>query len=89
MKTLKSVSAVLALCLLSTTALAQDAGERETFKQYCTGDYLAHCSAFAPDTPEVKACFRAKMKLLSANCAGAIAFYQQKQGGIRKVSAAR
>ena len=88
MSTLKSVAAVVAVCLLPTVALAQEIGEREMLKQHCTGDYLTHCGEFAPDTPEVKACFRAKTKLLSANCAAAIAYYQKKPNPIRKVSAA-
>ena len=89
MSTLKSVAAVVAVCLFPATALAQEVAEREMLKQHCTGDYLTHCGEYAPDTPEVKACFRAKTKLLSVNCAAAIAYYQKKPSPIRNVSAAR
>ncbi|GJE62187.1 hypothetical protein [Methylobacterium trifolii] len=92
MSTVKIASVALALCMTPALSFAQQSVGQENLKRYCTGDYLEHCSEFAPGGPEVQACFREKAKLLSPNCSTAIVAYQQEQGGsagIRKVSAAR
>ena len=87
--TMKLVSLATAFSLMSVVAYAEQPIDREMLKQYCTGDYLEHCSEFAPGGPEVEACFRMKAKQPSLNCSAAIAIYQQKQSGIRKVTSTR
>lgn len=60
-------------------AVAPTTVSRETLKQYCTGDYLTYCGNFAPDSPEVRACFKQNKSKLSANCQAAIASYTKGQ----------
>ncbi len=80
------------LGLSSSAAFAQPQANQENLKRYCIGDYLDHCSQFSPDGLDVQACFREKAALLTPNCSGAIAAYQEEQKSavpVRKVSAAR
>ena len=72
---LKSNSALLAalavlsvFCLPVTEASAVSA----RVKFACAKDYYAHCSKFAPDTPEVRQCMRAAGKGLSPRCVNAL-----------------
>ena len=73
------VRVILALTLATTAAIAAPAKEpstdRAALKQHCTGDYLTYCSDFAPDTPELSACFKQNKPKLSTNCQAAIATY--------------
>lgn len=84
----RTVALVLGLCALPAAALAQQSPGREALKRACTGDYLEHCSEFPAGGPEVEACFRAKLKQLSAPCASAIAAYRQEQRS-RRISDSR
>ena len=38
----------------------------------CAGDYLAHCSSFAPDSAETRKCMRAVGYQLSKGCISAL-----------------
>ena len=62
-------AAVLAgLCSLTTDAFAAST----RVKLACANDYYAHCSKFAPDTPEVRDCMRAVGEGLSPRCVNAL-----------------
>ena len=64
-----AVAAVVAgFSALSTGALAASA----RVKVACANDYFAHCSKFAPDTPEVRDCMRAVGEGLSPRCVNAL-----------------
>lgn len=71
--------------LIATTAAALAAppaaqtASRETLRQYCTGDYLTYCGDNAPDSPEVRACFKLNKAKLSPNCQAAITSYMKGQ----------
>lgn len=70
--------------ILSTTAAvaapnATATPDRAALKKNCTGDYLALCSEFAPDSPEVHACFKQNRASLSPNCQAAIGSYTKAQ----------
>ncbi len=70
--------------ILSTTAAvaapnATATPDRAALKQNCTGDYLALCSEFAPDSAEVHACFKQNRTSLSPNCQAAIGSYVKAQ----------
>ena len=73
------VRVVIALTLTATAATAapavQATTDRAALKQHCTGDYLTYCGDFAPDTPELNACFKQNKAKLSTNCQAAIATY--------------
>lgn len=72
--------ALLALTSVAAAAPAKaPTATRETLKQYCTGDYLTYCGNFAPDSAEVKACFKQNKSKLSPGCQSAIASYQKGQ----------
>ena len=77
------VRVTFALLATATAASAAPAAaptaDREALKQYCTGDYLSYCGDFAPDTPELNACFKQNKAKLSPNCRGAIASYVKSQ----------
>ncbi len=77
------IRTVLAFTLSASAALAAPnatpASDRTALKQNCTGDYLALCSEFAPDSPEVHACFKQNRASLSPNCQAAIGSYTKAQ----------
>ncbi|MGH1573581.1 hypothetical protein ACRAWG_26670 [Methylobacterium sp. P31] len=62
---LKTAFLAIGLCLGPAAAFAEQSPAREALKQYCTGDYMDYCSAYAPGGPEVEACFKANLKKLS------------------------
>ena len=81
---LKLTPLVLALtgaaALLAAPAQAQQSKRgNETLKKYCTGDYLSYCGEFAPDSAEVRACFKQNKAKLSPNCQAAITSYNKAQ----------
>jgi hypothetical protein len=41
-------------------------------KLACAGDYYAHCSAYSPDSPQVRSCMRAVGRNLSKGCISAL-----------------
>ncbi|GJD35621.1 hypothetical protein [Methylobacterium aerolatum] len=84
----KAAVLALALGLVPAAALAEQSPAREALKRACTGDYMEHCSAYAPGGPEVEACFRANMKNLSSDCASAITAYKKEQKATQRVSEA-
>jgi hypothetical protein len=61
-------SVVLGLTLGSVDANAVSA----RVKFACARDYLAHCRAFRPDTPEVRHCMRGVGARLSPRCVNAL-----------------
>ena len=70
----------LILVLTTGAALAQPVmADRAVLKQHCTGDYLTYCGNFAPDGPEVQACFRQNKAKLSPDCQAAITSYMKGQ----------
>ena len=73
------VRTTVALLLTTSAVLAAPAANRETLKQYCTGDYLNYCSDYAPDSAEVNACFKQNKARLTPNCQAAIASYVKTQ----------
>ena len=89
MASTKSAFLIISLCFIPPAALAQQSPAREALKRSCTGDYMEHCSEFAPGGPEVEACFRANLRKLSPNCASAITAYKQEQKATKRVSEIR
>lgn len=79
----------LGLCLGPAAAFADQSPARAALKQYCTGDYMDFCSAYAPGGPEVEACFKANLKKLSPNCSAAITAYKKEQRATKRYSEAR
>lgn len=89
MKTKNIAALACVLSLPPFAASAQQSGDQDMLKRYCTSDYLEHCGEFAPGGLEVETCFRRNAKVLSANCSAAIVAYQQNPSAIRKVNAGR
>lgn len=75
------IRTVFAVLLSTSAAIAAPNAtpDRAALKQNCTGDYLSLCSAFAPDSPEVHACFKQNRASLSPNCQAAIGSYVKAQ----------
>lgn len=72
----------LALLLTTGAALAAPAAQpadRDALRQHCTGDYLSFCGEFAPDSAEVRACFKQNKAKLSPGCQAAITSYTRSQ----------
>ncbi|MEL6064675.1 MULTISPECIES: hypothetical protein [unclassified Methylobacterium] len=93
MTSTKTALLAIGLCLGPilgpVAARAEQSPAREALKQYCTGDYMDYCSAYAPGGPEVEACFKANLKNLSPNCSAAITAYKKEQRATKRVSEAR
>lgn len=74
---------VIALIAGTGAALAAPAAnpsvDRDTLRQYCSGDYLTYCGNYAPDTAEVRACFKQNKARLSPNCQAAITGFVRSQ----------
>ncbi len=74
-----------ALALILTTGAAfagpsaAPAADRDALRQHCTGDYLSYCGEFAPDSAEVRACFKQNKAKLSPGCQAAITSYSKAQ----------
>ena len=61
------------LALVATTVLAGNAFAVSLRVQIaCAGDYYAHCSAYSPDSPQVRSCMRAVGTRLSRGCVSAL-----------------
>ncbi len=76
------VRTALALMITTSAALAGPAApvaDRDALRQHCTGDYLSYCGEFAPDSAEVRACFKQNKAKLSPNCQAAITSYNKAQ----------
>ncbi|MDV2984782.1 UNVERIFIED_CONTAM: hypothetical protein Q9R58_10730 [Methylobacteriaceae bacterium AG10] len=71
----------IALMITTSAAFAGPApsADREALRQHCTGDYLSYCGEFAPDSAEVRACFKQNKTKLSPNCQAAITSYNKAQ----------
>lgn len=85
----KTVLLAIGVLLVPGMSLAQQSPAHEALKRHCTGDYMEHCSAFAPGGPEVEMCFKEKARKLSPDCSSAILAYKQEQKGIKQVSVRR
>ncbi|WP_342149794.1 hypothetical protein [Methylorubrum sp. SB2] len=72
---------LLALALTSGAALAAPSqpADRDALRQHCTGDYLSFCGDLAPDSAEVRACFKTNKAKLSPGCQAAITSYTKAQ----------
>ncbi len=73
---------LFALLLTSGAAFAAPAGQpadRDALRQHCTGDYLSFCGDLAPDSAEVRACFKTNKSKLSPGCQAAITSYTKAQ----------
>ena len=73
---------LFALLLTSGAALSAPAGQpadRDALRQHCTGDYLSFCGDLAPDSAEVRACFKTNKAKLSPGCQAAITSYTKAQ----------
>lgn len=71
----RSLKAVLtsALALGGAAITANDALAVSLSVQLaCAGDYYAHCSAYSPDSPQVRSCMRAVGNGLSKRCVNAL-----------------
>jgi hypothetical protein len=61
------------LALAATSVLASNAFAVSLRVQIaCAGDYYAHCSAYSPDSPQVRSCMRAIGTRLSKGCVNAL-----------------
>lgn len=72
---LKAIKAMLtsALALGGAAVTANDALAVSLSVQLaCASDYYAHCSAYSPDSPQVRSCMRAVGNGLSKRCANAL-----------------
>lgn len=63
----------------ASPSLAQGQEEMAAFRRDCTGDYSRLCSAYDPDSPQVRQCFAARRAELSPRCAATIAKYQKRR----------
>lgn len=74
-RSLKTVKAVLAsaMALGGAAITANNALAVSLSVQLaCATDYYAHCSAYSPDGPQVRSCFRAVGNSLSKRCVNAL-----------------
>lgn len=62
---------ILATSLLTFSASTGHAASARV-RSACMGDYFAHCSAHAPDSPGVRKCMRAHGSQLSRDCVDAL-----------------
>lgn len=69
---------VAALVCASAPAFAQSPEAMAEFRRDCTFDYTRLCSAYDPDSAEVRQCFVARRAELSPRCAATIAKYEPK-----------
>ncbi|CAO4164976.1 hypothetical protein [Methylorubrum zatmanii] len=69
----------IALMIATSAAQAAPVADRDALRQHCTGDYLSYCGEFAPDSAEVRACFKQNKAKLSPNCQAAITSYSKAQ----------
>jgi hypothetical protein len=72
---LKTAKAVLssAIALAGAAFTANDALAVSLSVQLaCATDYYAHCSAYSPDSPQVRSCMRAVGNSLSKRCVNAL-----------------
>src|SRR5690606_29146577 len=61
------------LILAATTLMASNAfAVSLRVKLACASDYYAHCSAYSPDSPQVRSCMRAVGRNLSRTCISAL-----------------
>ena len=74
---------LFAFLLTSGAAFAAPApsqpADRDALRQHCTGDYLSFCGDLAPDSAEVRACFKTNKAKLSPGCQAAITSYTKAQ----------
>ena len=64
---------ISAVALAATTVMASNAFAVSLRVQIaCAGDYYAHCSAYNPDSPQVRSCMRAVGTRLSKGCVSAL-----------------
>lgn len=80
------VAACVALALVAAAlpARAQDAEQQAEFRRNCTADYSRLCSAYSPDSAEVRQCFQQRFKELSPRCQATITKYNGAAGGRRR-----
>lgn len=74
-RSLKTARAVLAsaMALAGAAVTANDALAVSLSVQLaCATDYYAHCSAYSPDSPQVRSCMRAVGNGLSKRCVNAL-----------------
>lgn len=65
--------AALTLALIGAATTASDAFAVSLGVQLaCATDYYAHCSAYSPDSPQVRSCMRAVGNGLSKRCVSAL-----------------
>jgi hypothetical protein len=72
---LKALKAILTsvLALGGAAILADDALAVSLSVQLaCASDYYAHCSAYSPDSPQVRSCMRSVGNSLSKRCVNAL-----------------
>jgi hypothetical protein len=74
-ETRKAAQAIAAstLALIGAATTASDAFAVSLGVQLaCATDYYAHCSAYSPDSPQVRSCMRAVGNGLSKRCVSAL-----------------
>jgi hypothetical protein len=74
-----AAAGMVAVMSLPMAASAQSDTEMAEFRRDCTADYTRLCSAYDPNTPQVRDCFTARKAELSPRCAATIAKYQKKR----------
>jgi hypothetical protein len=75
LETRKAAQAIAAstLTLIGAATTASDAFAVSLGVQLaCATDYYAHCSAYSPDSPQVRSCMRAVGNGLSKRCVSAL-----------------
>jgi hypothetical protein len=75
LETRKAAQAIAAstLALIGAATTASDAFAVSLGVQLaCATDYYAHCSAYSPDSPQVRSCMRAVGNGLSKRCVSAL-----------------
>jgi hypothetical protein len=66
-------TALAAAVALGTLAASTQAGAVSlAVKMACASDYYAHCSQFAPDSPQTRQCMRSVGRNLSPGCLSAL-----------------
>lgn len=73
-KSINHRNALVAVIALAASALplSQASAVSASVRYACAGDYLSHCSAYAPNSAQTRRCMRAVGHRLSRRCINAL-----------------